>query len=111
MPKKGALKKGAKHWFIEKIRVSGDPQADRSVEWECSDDPGHPFVVMFPSRKNPLKGLNEVYSVGGVAKAEVKSYDKDVVKGKVFHYCVLMMGAGKEDSAVGPDSPPTMVIE
>jgi len=112
MPAKGTIKKEQeKHWHVETLNVSGDPNKDRTVVWECTEEPGHEFVVLFPSHRNPLHGPHEVYSDRGVATAKVKTYDGQVTKGAKFHYCVLMIAKDREDSVVGTSSPPTMVIE
>lgn len=113
MPKTGQIEKhGKQHWYIEALGASGDPTGDRSVTWQCSEDTSQEFVVMFPSRRNPLEGgIREIYSAGGVATATVRSYGGDIFKGAEFHYCILLIGTRKEDSVTGPKSPPTMVIE
>lgn len=113
MPKKGTIKKKgqAAQWSIEKLHVKASPLEDRSVSWECPEDTSCEFVVWFPSKRNPLEKSNEVYSTSGIATATVKADDGSfVTKGAEFHYCILMIGKGKEDVVVG-NSPPTMIIE
>ena len=69
------------------------------------------FVVWFPSDRNPLAKSNEVFSIDGVAQADLKQAGGIIRKGERFPYCILLTDGVNKDVVVGPHSPPEMIID